>query len=294
MNLINRIAQKPEYVFRPKQILFRLAYGRTLRKQPTQILRMPWGIPIEINIREVIGKSIYFFGLYDLSLTESVNRIVQKNDIVFDVGANVGYVTGLMSFLAGSKGKVFSFEPNPLILNRLNRNIDLIQRKLSFSNISLHPIGLSDRIGEFILYVPNNFEDNEGIATLETLENAKKIVIRTDVLDNFISDKLVVKLLKVDVEGQEMSVFRGAIKSLEQRRIQNIIFENFSNPEIIDFLIHYGFTVYKINKTFKGVQLSDHNDHKLSISYEADNFLATLFPEEIGKSFIKKSWTIYS
>jgi FkbM family methyltransferase len=294
MNLLKRILQKPEYIYRPKQIVNRLLYNRTAKRQINQTIVLPWNIPIEINIGEVIGKSLFLFGLYDLSLTEAVNRIVKNGDTVFDIGANIGYVTSLMSFLAGNKGKVYAFEPNPLILTRLKRNLEYARKGLPYSNVVLQEKALSQFVGESDLYIPSFFDDNEGTASLEVMGNSKKITIQTDILDNYIADKLIVKVLKIDVEGHELSVFKGAVNSLTQKRIQNIIFENYSNQEIPDFLTGFGFTIYKINKTFNGVLLSEPGDTRYKVSYEADNFLATLVPVEIQRQFKEKGWTIYS
>jgi FkbM family methyltransferase len=294
MNLIKRILQKPEYVYRPRQIVQRLLYRRVARRNKIQTVTLPWDIPIEINLAEVIGKSIFFFGLYDLSLTEAVNRIVKKGDCVFDVGANIGYVTGLMSALAGNPGKVYSFEPNPLVIEKLKKNIVHVEKTLTISNIELQEEALSDSVGQSDLYIPAFFADNEGTASLETMSNAEKISIRTNKLDNYIADKLTVKLLKVDVEGHELNVFRGAVKSFQQKRIQHIIFENYDNPDTLNFLTQFGYTVFKINKTFRGVLLSDPGDTRYKVSYEADNFLATLLPNEIQSLFKNRSWTIYN
>ena len=294
MNLLKRILQKPEYFYRPKQVVNRLLYNHTAKRQVNQTIVLPWNIQIEINIGEVIGKSLFLFGLYDLSLTEAVNRIVKNGDTVFDIGANIGYVTSLMSFLAGNKGKVYAFEPNPLILTRLKRNLEYTKRVLPYSNVVLQEKALSEFVGESDLYIPSFFHDNEGTASLEAMGNSKKISIQTDILDNYIADKLIVKVLKIDVEGHELSVFKGAVNSLAQKRIQNIIFENYSHQEIPDFLTGFGFTIYKINKTFNGVLLSDPGENRYKVSYEADNFLATLVPDDIQRQFKEKGWTIYS
>ncbi|HLZ16494.1 MAG TPA: FkbM family methyltransferase [Cyclobacteriaceae bacterium] len=294
MNVIKRILQKPEYVYRPGQIIRRLMYSRVARQKKIQLVTLPWKIPIEINLAEVIGKSIFFFGLYDLSLTEAVNRIVKKGDCVFDVGANIGYVTGLMSALTGNSGKVYSFEPNPLVIEKFKKNIIHIEKTLCFSNVALQEEALSDSVGQSDLHIPVFFSANEGTASLEAMNNAEKISIRTNTLDNYIAGKLTVKLMKVDVEGHELSVFRGAVKSLQQHRIQHIIFENYENPETQNFLTQFGYTVYKINKTFRGVLLSDPGDTRYKVSYEADNFLATLLPNEIQSLFKDRGWTIYN
>jgi len=293
MDLIKRFLQKPEYVFKPKQIGNRLRYKSVVKKNEKQLVILPWGIPIEINLREVIGKSIFLFGLYDLSLTEAIKRIAKRGDEVFDVGANIGYISGLLSHLVGSEGRVHSFEPHPLIASKLRDNLKYVSGKLGYSNVDVYQMALSESAGESRLYVPTFFDENEGTSSLEKMNESKEIAIQTNTLDNYIANKLMINLLKIDVEGHELSVFKGAAQALQQKRIRHIIFENNSNLKIFDILKSYGYFLFRINKTFRGVVLSDIGDVRYKISYEADNFLATLFPGEIKEAFEKRGWTIY-
>jgi hypothetical protein len=68
------------------------------------------GIKIEINFKNQLA---LIFGSPEIHLQEILKKYVTKNAIVFDIGANIGYVSIAMSRLVGENGKVFSFEAIP-------------------------------------------------------------------------------------------------------------------------------------------------------------------------------------
>ena len=143
----NRISEKPEYIFRPRQIISRLRYRAVAAEFPIQEVTLPWHMRMQVNLKEAVGKSIYLFGLYDLALTETIYRLVAKGDTVCDVGANIGYISTLLSYCAGGEGKVHSFELNPLLPEQLHKNIDTCSRAFSFANVSVQKMAVSHSTG---------------------------------------------------------------------------------------------------------------------------------------------------
>jgi len=55
--------------------------------------------------------------------TNAVKRLVQRDSVVFDIGANIGYFTLLMSKLVGHNGQVHCFEPTTYAFKRLQKNM---------------------------------------------------------------------------------------------------------------------------------------------------------------------------
>lgn len=138
-------------------------------------------------------------------------RLVQRGNVVIEVGANQGYFTRLFGNIVGSKGSVLAFEPVPLTRQRLLSNVsDLCQ-------IAVLPYAISDEVGEFEMYIPG---DTHGQASLKQHSDtgwvdAGEVTIVTVqcmplALIRQVSDLNHIDFLKVDVEGAELKVLRGA------------------------------------------------------------------------------------
>src|ERR1700736_1568487 len=109
-NMIHYI-KRPEYYFQPNSIIKRIFRSENgIINQKT-----PWGNKLEIDVTETIGNSIYSTRIYDLALSETLWRLIEPGNFVLDIGANIGFTTSLCSYKAGVTGKVWAFEPNPLI-----------------------------------------------------------------------------------------------------------------------------------------------------------------------------------
>src|SRR4051812_1763455 len=134
MNLL-----KPWYVHRPSQIVRRLC--RSIRPAPseTQVVDLPWGCPIEIEISEDIGRCIWTTGVHDLAVAEVLYRLTNKEFLALDIGANVGSMTGVLAWRAK---EVWAFEPNPDVFSRLKRNIEWIERTPGFAAVRPYEVAL--------------------------------------------------------------------------------------------------------------------------------------------------------
>ena len=64
-------------------------------------------------------------GIYEEFETELVSKEISKNDVVVDIGANIGYYTLIFAKLVGENGKVFAFEPDPSNFALLKKNVEL-------------------------------------------------------------------------------------------------------------------------------------------------------------------------
>ena len=145
-------------------------------------------------------------GIYEPMETELIKTIIQKDDIVLDVGAHIGYYTLLMSDLVGINGKVFAFEPE-------SSNFDLLQKNLDINlcnNVVIENKAVSNHSGKSYLYLS---KDNSGMHRLNQSKYCKEF-IETDVitLDSyFFANPLISKIrfVKIDVEGSEFDVLIG-------------------------------------------------------------------------------------
>lgn len=229
---------------------------------------------MEVNTNDSLGRSIYNLGIYDLPVTEILFRLIQPGDFVVDVGANVGYTTGLCAFRVGTRGKVYAFEPNPLLQELLKRNLEKVDR----GNITLYSIGLSDKMEIGRLVLPKEYEQNQGLGYVDKNEIAEGMEITLNKLDNLIDRHQTIDLMKIDVEGFELNVFRGALNILENKGIRHIVFEDHNEypTPVSQLLVDYGYSIYRIEKGWFNVLLKDPSSKSKVSSFEPINYLATL------------------
>jgi FkbM family methyltransferase len=158
-----------------------------------------------LDLREAMCFPIFLHGCipHEISEVKILKHLTRPGDLFIDVGANVGFYTALARKWVGLSGSVFAFEPNL-------KCIDLL--KLSFSNdqnVVIVPKALGNRSGVGKLYVPEKAD----MATLGIARHKPKNIFEVEVirLDDFIRDNSlpIPSVVKIDVEGMELSVIQG-------------------------------------------------------------------------------------
>jgi FkbM family methyltransferase len=151
-----------------------------------------------------------------------MRRFVRPGDTVFDIGAHLGFYTLILSELAGGSGKVYAFEPNSELLPSLKKTL------APLSNVQLLRIALSDRKGMTDLFVP----EDASMASLTdwthgTAGNVHQVACEMQRLDDLVESGQLPEpdFIKCDVEGAELSVFNGGIKTLDSTESPVIMFE---------------------------------------------------------------------
>lgn len=281
MNL-QRFFYKPEYFFRPRQLFVRLKKGLCSVKRGDQSFQILGGT-FQVKESETIGKALLHFGVYDLALTEVLWRLLETGNRVADIGANIGYFSLIMGHRVGAYGRVYCFEPHPQLQKKWSQHLR------RWTQCQLFPIGLSSSKGEMNLYIPQDFNKNEGVASLEKKDGAQVIKVPVQTLDELLAGTSV-DLIKIDVEGHELEVFKGAAKTLET--VSHILFEDFDGEksEVVAFLRDHGFQVFRIHKGFRGVQLLDVEESGRLPLWEPPNYLATKKLEDVKKKMSIKGW----
>ncbi|HEX2127716.1 MAG TPA: FkbM family methyltransferase, partial [Solirubrobacterales bacterium] len=170
--MASRFADKPQYVFHPIRAVRRAMYRYTAQRGGTRVARLPWGLPLEVNMSDQVGFSIAVGRVFDPCVTETLHRLIDPGDVVADVGANVGYMTSLASVQAGRQGKVLAFEPHPRVFADLSRNVARWRENGGVGNVELRQLALSDEPGEGTLVSGPSFEANMGLAALSSEEPA--------------------------------------------------------------------------------------------------------------------------
>jgi FkbM family methyltransferase len=168
----------------------------------------------------------------DIDIISQFNMI-EPGAVVFDLGANHGFYSVLFAKMAGSKGRVYAFEPFPVMGDVIKFNA-----RLNDVRIDVYDVGLSK-------------EKKDATASLTAQcialdQFGDSVKISLDSLDNY--GHLVPNFLKIDIEGAEIDALEGAKKLLEHR--PNIYLEVHTS-----FLKHFG---RRVEEIFEVLPLSDY------------------------------------
>lgn len=172
------------------------------------------GINFEVDIHDYTGHYI-FFGFSDTS-QKILFALCKPGDTIIDIGTNIGFSLMNMAKISGAHGLVLGFEPDPLNFTRLLKNIAMNK----FTNIKVTPIGLGDKPGKYKL--ENIVEFNSAgkrIAPEGAVSSSDFAEVEINTLDNFLNaDASVnkVDLIKIDVEGFEFNVLKGAMNTIRK------------------------------------------------------------------------------
>lgn len=188
--------------------------GRALR-WPLKLL--PRGLEVPIvqgplrGWRWIVGAGTHgcWLGSYEAAKARLFARHIQRGNVVYDVGANVGFYTLLSASCVGADGKVVAFEPLPRNQLYLRRHVALNNA----SNVQIIDAAVCDRSGEA------RFDDSRD-PSMGELAPTGGITVKTVSLDELIDQGAIPlpDLIKIDVEGAEDAVLRGAADLLKRHK----------------------------------------------------------------------------
>jgi FkbM family methyltransferase len=200
---------------------------------------------------------------FDTADFRAISQLVRAGDIAFDVGANVGEYSVLLGRQCGAAGQVWAFEPVPDTYWRLRETLALNR----CGNVTPVQAAVSDKSGtvRMNLFEPQYSAWNTlGMPEMVTPEGervspAKSVDVASRTLDEFCRFEKIerINFLKVDVEGFEEAVFRGAAELLRGRRIDCVCFEisqaplkgaNATSRSIFEALEAFGYSAYSFNE----------------------------------------------
>jgi len=151
-----------------------------------------------------------------------MRRLVKQGDVALDVGAYFGLHTVLLSRLVGPSGRVWAFEPSPVVLPCLVKTVSQL------GNTELLPVALAARRASASFVVPCD-ASMASFADWTTLPEPSKrrYEVPVDCLDRLVREGRVPRpdFVKCDVEGAEALVFEGAVSVLDCERAPVLLFE---------------------------------------------------------------------
>lgn len=295
---------KPEYWFQPRQLLRKALFemGRYAASN-SACVKLPWGVDITVNPHDSIGKSLATCAVYELAVSEVLWRVTDAGESCIDAGANIGYMTSLLAVAAGPNGRVFSFEPHPLVYSRLEKNRQswiAAPKASQHAPISLYPCALGANDCELDLAEPEQFARNQSAAKLLDPEDpASPNLVRHQVqvrrLDGILGQAGKFGVMKIDVEGAEWLVLQGATGLLAAKNIRDVVLEDFRPfpSESINLLKQYGYAIFRIAKSVCGPALWDPTAPLTAdptLPWEPVNYLATIDPKRALTRLRARGW----
>jgi FkbM family methyltransferase len=170
------------------------------------------GIKFQLDISDTVGHSNYF-AIHDEGHS-TLYKLIKPGMVIYDIGANVGSTSLNMAKLTGSTGKVFAFEPDSTNYKTASLHFKLNNT----TNIQIFNTGLGDEKRQALQYNVNEF--NRGMMRIlppeEAVEGAATTEVQVDTLDNIFQNNQVSAphLMKIDVEGFEFRVLKGARQTI--------------------------------------------------------------------------------
>jgi len=172
----------------------------------------------------------YLFKTKETEVRKYLKDIMQDNDILFDIGANIG-VFSVYAAKIHPKSTIFSFEPEYSNLNLLKNNV--LANKVN-EQVNIFSVGISDEAGISKLHLSSN-ESGAAVHTesknnISTTDEGFKVVwnegIMTTTLDEFCRDQQIIpNCIKIDTDGNELKILKGATSTLQNRTMKNLIIE---------------------------------------------------------------------
>ncbi len=202
------------------------------------------------RLKDWIPWNIFIHGNY-ISETVHENYMLEKArnaNVILDIGANIGYYS--VQFSSVSSGKIYSFEPMQYQHAVLLRNLELNGRQ----NVTVLKQIVSDTSDAKRIYFSGT--ENTGASSM-TRESVVFEDVESLTIDSFCENHGIdaIDLIKIDVEGHEMSVLRGMKRCLEHHRVKHLFIEvsienlersGNSAKDLCDYLASKGYRSYSL------------------------------------------------
>jgi FkbM family methyltransferase len=185
------------------------------RLSPSRVVARLGSLATGVALRIFPRTAVRLFGRIEARRPQSslalLNRVVRPGEVVVDVGAHRGVYADRLARLVGTRGHVYAFEPNPASWDVLTRVVG------GLPQVTIHRVGVSDSPGSATLFRPR--PDGVRVDAMSSLSRPgdtagvayDPVAIDLVTLDDALAQELrPIALVKIDVEGHELAVLRGA------------------------------------------------------------------------------------
>jgi FkbM family methyltransferase len=181
-----------------------------------------------IDLKDIARKTLNFLHLdltknleYDRITKKIIRAVVKTNSNCIDVGCHKGEILDEIIFCAPSANH-FAFEPIPAFFENLK------SKYKNFPTITFYPFALADKNGNATFNYVKNAPAYSGLNRREYAHkqpDIEEINVEIKKLDDLIPDNTKIDLIKIDVEGAELGVLKGATRIIKINK-PIIIFES--------------------------------------------------------------------
>lgn len=215
-------------------------------------------LQITVHARtDVLSATILRRGWYEPQVTSAILGLLRPGDVFVDVGANIGWHTVMGAEAVGASGVVLAIEPDPDNLELLRKNC----ARNGLVHVTIHPCAAGDHAGATTLHLADR---NLGDHRLHAVagETRRRIEVPLQTVDALVRPDVVVRLVKIDVQGYEARVLRG-MTSLVERCAPAIMMEFWPHGlvashdsvfDVLAFIDKFGYAVYRVTPV--GLELS--------------------------------------
>lgn len=190
-----------------------------------------------------------YTGLHEFQDMAFILHYADASDLFVDVGANAGSYTLLACGAKGARG--YAFEPVPTTFNRLSENLRLNQLE---NRVRAMNIGIGAKHGNLKFTVMEDCVNH--VATGDDREET--VVVKVETLDKILAREKPT-IMKIDVEGYEVPVLKGAKNILRKPSLSIVLLEtngsgkryDFEDKMIISLLVKNRFSAYSYNPFYR-------------------------------------------
>ncbi len=241
-NLAKFIVSHPLNREAPIRALTRFAKWQVASRLMSRPIALPFvnstALVTEAGMTGATGN--WYCGLHEVDEMGFVLHMLREKSLFMDVGVNIGSYTVLAAGAVGAD--VIAVEPVPSTFSRLSANI-------GYNNISkrvqAYCCGLSSEIGE--LTFMSELDTMNRVALPNEAGATIKVPVKT--LDSLVQDR-VPEVIKIDVEGHEAAVLRGAQRVLASSALQAVLMETnesgakfgVRDSQLVETMKDFGFT----------------------------------------------------
>lgn len=174
-------------------------------KQKGVVIKNILGNKMELDMSDNgIHKELFLNGQREPVATKYLMENLSKNDVILEIGANIGYYVLLESKLCK---KIYAIEPVAANVSSLKKNIELN----NYNNIEVSQMAFGENTCEKDIYISSKSNWHSFYKPDKFIKTEK---IKMDKVDNFLTNKEMPTFVRMDVEGYELSVIKGMEKTL--------------------------------------------------------------------------------
>lgn len=200
--------------------------ARGLAGLKSRIVCRRGGVLWDLDLSQGVDFAIYLFGSFESEVVAACRRLCPEGGICLDIGANIGAHTLPLAALAGPQGQVHAFEPTDFAFQKLIRNLSL-NPELS-GRVDPSQVFLGDNLSHPVPEKVPSAWPLRAESDLDPLHGGRAESLtgcRSDTLDDWMlrTNPARIDLLKLDVDGHEIEVLRGAERLLQTHRPRMIV-----------------------------------------------------------------------